>query len=354
MTRHWRRVNLEKKLAKRAAARLATEKTKGLDELCHRPPRVQGRRYSVSIAVPGSILKNAQSRELETYLVGEIGRAATVFNVDEIVVFDDAGTTRTDVDDKSEVERLELSENRTACLRMARILQYLECPQYLRRQLFPIHKDLEFAGLLNPLDSTHHLREGDWCEYREGVVTGKPPKKGRGSMIAVGLRTEVYVEKELMRNLRVTLKFNSECTLESRRLSGTLVAPNVPRTEGGLYWGYTVRVAHSIGSVFAESPYDGGYDVTVGTSDKGTSVDDDDFCLPQFRHLLVVFGGLSGLEASVEADETLEVDDAKYMFHHYLNTCPDQGSRTIRTEEAVVITLATLRPKIRKAHAVVG
>jgi len=50
------------------------------------------------------------------------------------------------------------------------------------------------------------------------------------------------------------------------------------------------------------------------------------------RHLLIVFGGLLGLEVSVGADPDLEVTDARKVFHHYLNTCPGQGSRTIRTE----------------------
>ena len=49
-------------------------------------------------------------------------------------------------------------------------------------------------------------------------------------------------------------------------------------------------------------------------------------------HLLVVFGGLAGLEAVVDADENLHVSDASLLFHHYLNTCPGQGSSTIRTE----------------------
>ena len=51
-----------------------------------------------------------------------------------------------------------------------------------------------------------------------------------------------------------------------------------------------------------------------------------------FRHLLVVFGGLQGLEASVEGDHNLDVTDPSALFDLYLNTCPSQGSRTIRTE----------------------
>jgi hypothetical protein len=37
-----------------------------------------------SIAVPASILDNAQSPELRTYLAGQIARAACVFKVDEV------------------------------------------------------------------------------------------------------------------------------------------------------------------------------------------------------------------------------------------------------------------------------
>jgi hypothetical protein len=39
---------------------------------------------TLSIAVPGSILDNAQSPELRTYLAGQIARAACVFKIDEV------------------------------------------------------------------------------------------------------------------------------------------------------------------------------------------------------------------------------------------------------------------------------
>ena len=115
-----------------------------------------------------------------------------------------------------------------------------------------------------------------------------------------------------------------------------------------------------------------GYDRVVGTSDKGDSV--DNFELPKFkwvfllyffsgwaslhldkiiirtkkviaivasvdfhsmhlfRHLIIVFGGLSGLEAALEADQSADELDPRNFFHHYINTCPIQGTRTIRTE----------------------
>ena len=43
--------------------------------------------------------------------------------------------------------------------------------------------------------------------------------------------------------------------------------------------------------------------------------------------------------------------DPSALFDFWLNTCCPQGSRTIRTEEAILISLAFLQPAIARAHA---
>lgn len=48
-----------------------------------------GRSWTVSIAVPSSIVDNAQSPELRSYLIGQIARSLVIYNVDEIVVYDE-------------------------------------------------------------------------------------------------------------------------------------------------------------------------------------------------------------------------------------------------------------------------
>lgn len=63
------------------------------------------------------------------------------------------------------------------------------------------------------------------------------------------------------------------------------------------------------------------------------------------RHALVVFGGLQGLEAGVDADPNLEVAEPSVLFDRYVNTCPKQGSRTIRTEVSPP-TPPTSRPSL--------
>ena len=176
---------------------------------------------TVSIAIPGSVVSNAQTRELQTQLAGQIARAAAVFRIDEIVVFDDGlgsklntfsnyrrgprrEDTRTNNNDdhqrkdnnntaqeddnnspQKQQERTPREEKPAHMLPstdphafLARILQYIECPQYLRRKFFPMHPDLQFAGLLPPLDAPHHLRRGDVASFREGVVVDDNDKDG--------------------------------------------------------------------------------------------------------------------------------------------------------------------------------
>lgn len=297
----------------------------------------------MSVAVPGSVLDNAQSTELRTYLAGQIARACVVFCVDEIIVFDEQGEDVKSV----EGEFKGVGKKGHACIQLARILQYLECPQYLRKWFFPKHQDLQYAGLLNPLDSPHHMRIDEESEYREGIVLDRPTKPGKGSFVNCGMRKDARIDKPLQSGLRVTVQLNKTQSDDSKVCKGTVVAPHVPRTKGGLYWGYTVRLASCLSAVFTESPYKQGYDLTIGTSERGGNLDQTS--LTPFKHLLVVFGGLQGLEASLDADPNLEVTDPSVLFDLYLNTCPGQGSRTIRTEEAMLISMAGLRPKIISA-----
>ncbi|XP_061656728.1 putative methyltransferase C9orf114 homolog isoform X2 [Syngnathoides biaculeatus] len=305
----------------------------------------KGRAYTVSVALPGSVLDNAQSAELRTYLAGQIARACVIFCADEIVVFDEEGEDVTSV----EGEFKGVGKKGQACVQLGRLLQYLEVPQYLRKMFFPKHQDLQYAGLLNPLDSPHHMRIDEESEYREGVVLDRPAKANKGSLVNCGMRKEVRIDKQLQAGLRVTVRLNASQKQESKTYRGTAVAPHVPTTEAGLYWGYSVRLASCLSAVFTEGPYEDGYDLTVGTSEKGSSV--DEASLAPFKHLLVVFGGLRGLEASLDADPNLDVSCPSVLFDHYLNTCPVQGSRTIRTEEAILISMATLRQKIATAFS---
>mmetsp|Transcript_16961 Transcript_16961/g.37039 ORF Transcript_16961/g.37039 Transcript_16961/m.37039 type:complete len:531 (-) Transcript_16961:132-1724(-) len=347
-----------------------------------------------SIAVPGSIVANAQTRELKTALVGQIARYATIYHVDEIVVYDDQLTTsrhpkhyhknhrnnngssssshrprRDDNKDDKETETTEDSSSNPSPPQqpphydynphdfMARVLQYCETPQYLRRHFFPMHPSLQFAGLLAPTDAPHHVRAGDASKYREGVVLERrpPSSSSGGSLVNCGIyQRPVEIAERLQPGIRCTIRIDPAQYTQPKNqpIRGQVVSPSAPREDDGTYWGYTTRMASSLKAVLDECPFpdQGGYDLKVGTSERGTAdIDHGTFVgmMPRtFRHAILVFGGVAGIEESVDADESLRLPGAqsKKLFDLWINVCKYQGSRTIRTEEAVLITLAKLSP----------
>eukprot|EP00435_Cladocopium_sp_Y103_P071257 s177_g37.t1 len=328
-------------------------------------PRKSGRSNTVSVALPASIVENAQGGELKALLVGQMARALTIYGVDEVVIFED----RSDAPSSDE----DGISNGMAFF--ARNLQYLETPQYLRKQLVPVHKDLKWVGLLAPLDAPHHLRKHEHLPYREGVVLQKgwpaPTEDEKGCWVNCGLPEPVWLRgKEIASDVRVTVRLeDAPEAAEASAASGSgrgggrggrgrgrgggrgsgavqrgvAVEPSEPRTKSGLYWGFQTRLAKSLKAVFEECPF-GAYDLTIGTSERGEVLGLGR--LPKFQHLLVAFGGLGGFE-EVIADERSGYDaatDPASLFTRYVNICPRQKSRTIRTEEALLITLATLNP----------
>lgn len=62
-----------------------------------------------------------------------------------------------------------------------------------------------------------------------------------------------------------------------------------------------------------------------------------------------MFGGLEGIEGIIEQDERskLRADAVRQLFDMYLNCLPDRGTRTIKTEENLLISLSNLMPKFR-------
>ncbi|KAI4175121.1 MAG: hypothetical protein LQ343_001882 [Gyalolechia ehrenbergii] len=330
-----------------------------------------GRPYTVSVALPGSIIANALTPELKTLLAGQIARALAVFCVDEVVVFDDGQCKQRQSDRQSRYQNSDggFTGYSDPNYFLMHLLSYLETPPFLRKHLFPMHIDLRLAGSLPSLDMPHHLRSNEWCRYREGITVEQPTeeqgkkKKRRKdevqpqatSLVDVGLSQKISVPAAIPPNTRVTVKLPrdaSAANTEQGPVLASAVAPSEPREEAGYYWGYSVRAASSLSTVITESTYQGGYDLTFGTSERGSPMLDltkstpQSNSVPDFSHMLIVFGGLAGLEVAVEADEELQkigVNEPKELFDYWVNLCPGQGSRTIRTEEAVWIGLTALR-----------
>lgn len=323
---------------------------------------------TVSIAFPASIFDNTPTPTLEAYLVGQVARAAVVFNVTEIIIFDEDSSPE--------------SKDRQA--RLVKMFEYAECPQYLRKRIFAIEPDLKFAGLIHPLESQHHLRASQLdCPYREGV-TIKHTQKGDKDVteVNIGLKQSVYVPGVHELGTRVTVQVdpgdlkkiqNNQPGLllsSGQRYEALIVPPVEPLEKLNLYWGYYVRKADTLSQALKQNTFEPGrknfYDLVIGTSERGVCIDELEFkrtknestngdesgqpkkkVKPDFSHIMIVFGGVKGLEYSASCDHELKnCTNVSSLFDYYINTCPNQGSTTIRTEEAILITMSALRPKL--------
>ena len=113
-------------------------------------------------------------------------------------------------------------------------------------------------------------------------------------------------------------------------------------------------MASTIDEVFEDCPYEGGYDLKIGEAcganrDLGDPLDFVNFSKNSgFKHALVFFGGLGGIEGLVEDLETSKNLKVREMFDEYVNACPEIGTRNMRTEESLLITLGALVPKLRE------
>jgi methyltransferase len=306
------------------------------------------RHSTISVALPGSIIANAKSHDQKTYLAGTLARALAVFRVDEIVIFDDQPPSPSNGNSNGNSRSRQQgtdTEGYTALSDPAHflihLLTYLETPPHLRKTLFSMHPNLRTAGTLPSLDMPHHLRANEWCPYREGVTTSSSKA---GTNVDVGLGDDYLLrDVQVPPKTRVTVKLPEDDGVEAEA-----VAPSTPREEAGFYWGYSVRRAGSLSAVFTECGFEGGYDVSVGTSERGVAVSSlakED--IPSYQHLLVVFGGVAGLETAARNDGELNEKgvgggNAKDLFDFWVNLVPNQGSRTIRTEEAVWLGLMGL------------
>ncbi|MFQ6062565.1 MAG: putative RNA uridine N3 methyltransferase [Methanosarcinales archaeon] len=83
------------------------------------------------ILIPSSLTLESKDLKIKTYKVAQIARAASVFRVDKIIIYKDK-----DYNDSKFIST---------------ILKYAETPQYLRKRLFALKKDLKYAGIILPL-----------------------------------------------------------------------------------------------------------------------------------------------------------------------------------------------------------
>jgi hypothetical protein len=254
----------------------------------------------------------SRDSRVNTLKVGQIARAAAVFQYNRIVIYRDP----------------EHNDSRFISM----VLRYMETPQYLRKMLISRREELRHVGTLPPLRTAHHptnsksesLKIG---EFRVGAVVESVGSDG-GVWVEIGINRPIP--------LRTGDSYSVGQRLNVRIFSQQpLAAEPVDQKDIPHYWGFETEIVESLEGYLA-SKRDA---QIVLTSRSGKAVTPEILQKlgqsGQKRGLAVVFGSPArGVDAflSKESMERYEM----------INTILHQGTETVRVEEAVFATLALL------------
>ncbi|WP_298523879.1 putative RNA uridine N3 methyltransferase [uncultured Methanobrevibacter sp.] len=263
----------------------------------------------LSIFIPNSFLSESKDLKIRTYKVGILGRALAIFQADNVVIYND---------DHMKNEDGELDGDF-----IAEVLEYMNTPQYLRKQAFPIRPELKHVGILPPLRTPHHPvnDQPDVGDYRQGFTVKRNKK---GTYVDIGMDKLAFCKEQL------TVKRIFDFKITKIAKKEVIVTPDKP---DDVYWGYNVMSSNKSlkNSLKLIKP-----DLVVETTRYGDYIDS---IFDELKHkvdecnsIAILFGGPY---SSIQEDVS---NDNWDLFR--VNTIPDQGTETVRTEEAVVATLS--------------
>ncbi|MEM3616768.1 MAG: RNA methyltransferase [Candidatus Bathyarchaeia archaeon] len=275
------------------------------------------KRKSITVALPASVVSDIPHLREKTLKIGSIGRAAAIFGVEEIIIYKD---------------ELRLNQKADMIL-IATLLNYMETPQYLRKRLFKLKPELRYAGILPPLRTPHHplgktavdLKVG---EYREGVTVAKTDK---GTLADIGVGKPALIpDVHLPLGKRVTVKIIS--------INGHVVASLTNRNGIPHYWGYTVTIWNNS---FGKLVINRQFDLKIATSKYGPNFTNVKEKIAErwkkAEKILIAFGAPTKGLYEIAKQEGFNLDQ---IMDFVVNTIPRQWTETVRTEEALIASLA--------------
>src|SRR5919112_2148773 len=267
------------------------------------------------IAIPDSSLSDEQTKRDKSIKIAQFARACSIFRVKRIYIYHDS---------------LSHFEKEDSYL-LKTILRYLDTPQYLRKILFPMMHQLQYAGVLHPIKAPHHRVVEDIKKIKAGDVRTGVIVKVKGQLfVEVGLASLVPFIGKGFEGKKVNVKFTDPFP--------NLKAIEAIEEDIFDYWGYEVKEVPSILKLLSSVEKT---DIII-TSRKGRHFKNIEARLSEdaksSQNILVAFGSPKYGLHDILIKEGASVKPYEYV----VNMFPNQGTETVRLEEAVLGTLAIL------------
>ncbi|MEM0452842.1 MAG: putative RNA uridine N3 methyltransferase [Nitrososphaerota archaeon] len=273
---------------------------------------VNKRNVRVDVLIPSSFSAETPHIREKTLRIGMVARYLAAFRIETLIIYPEE--LENPMYENAEYIKL--------------IMDYLNTAPYLRKKLFPFSRKLRYVGILPPLNIPTHPEEPtiNVHHFREGLVV----RSDTYSIIEAGLSKQIKISKKL--------KKRSKVIVEVEPVNGKPRFRVYSRRKAEVYSGFkTTIVLEKLDEIVRS------YDLKIATSRLGLDVrsvwkklEED---LGRCSRVCIVFGASKrGLYEIAK----LHGIDLEKTFNYILNTFPNQGVKTIRTEEAIAYTLSIL------------
>jgi methyltransferase len=267
------------------------------------------------ITIPDSSLSDEQTKRDKSIKIAQFARACSIFRVKRIYIYHDSLSHF----EKDDPNLLKI------------ILRYLDTPQYLRKILFPMMHQLQYAGILHPIKAPHHRVAEDIKKIKAGDIRTGVVVKVKGQLfVEVGLGSLVPFLGEGFEGKKVNVRFTESYP--------NLKAVQAVEEDLFDYWGYEVKEVPSISKLLTSVEKT---DIII-TSRKGRHFKNIEAKLAEHttsvQNILVAFGSPKHGLHDILTKEGASIKPYEYV----VNMFPNQGTETVRLEEAVLGTLAIL------------
>ena len=261
----------------------------------------------LAVAIPDSALSDETTKLAKTRKISQLARSIAIFGIDTILIYKDGN-------------------NQADRSLLLTILRYLETPQFMRKQLFPTMSILKYAGVLQPLAIPSHLAPSNIKDIRPGDI-----REG----LAVTLKGHRYVDvgvnklfelQDAKRDGRLTIQFPADRPVNTAYAINPETIPH--------YWGYKVKERSSVSMLLRDWP--GRIIIAAKSGKTATASRITKHYKNSNKTTLIVFGSPKRDVMDIAGGRLRATNMTQ------LNFFPDQNTKTVRLEEAILGTLSIL------------
>ncbi|MHA2163258.1 MAG: putative RNA uridine N3 methyltransferase [Candidatus Thorarchaeota archaeon] len=270
------------------------------------------------VAIPDTSLVDCQDLRQKTVKIGQLARAFVVFRVERVIIYESEHPSRKYLRDSD---------------LLLKLLKYLDTPQYLRRRVYSRSPALKYAGVLPPLRTRSHPLDGKESHLIEGDTRwGIQVRSGK---IDIGL--ESLVDYSGVLSEREPTLFRIVKTHPKIRMEV------IQRDDIKQYFGFEVERTKSLVDSLRKAASMTRIAFSRDAVPFIRAEDDIKSTVSGTKSVFAVFGGP---RYGVRDLLNREKDELREQVDFWVNSIPDQGTATVRLEEALLASLSLLNVSI--------